>query len=119
MAYEAVIGIEVHAELATETKLFCGCRTQFGAPPNSQTCPVCLGLPGVLPVLNRRAFEYALKIALALECHVDARTSFDRKNYYYPVFWPSCRLQSEEDQTSGGPAPFRQHRRNIARGCME
>jgi len=84
MAYEAVIGIEVHAELATETKLFCGCRTQFGAPPNSQTCPVCLGLPGVLPVLNRRAFEYALKIALALECQVDARTSFDRKNYYYP-----------------------------------
>ena len=84
MAYEAVIGIEVHAELATETKLFCGCRTQFGAPPNSQTCPVCLGLPGVLPVLNRRAFEYALKIALALECRVDARTSFDRKNYYYP-----------------------------------
>ncbi len=84
MAYEAVIGIEVHAELATETKLFCGCRTQFGAPPNSQTCPVCLGLPGVLPVLNRRAFEYALKVALALECQVDARTSFDRKNYYYP-----------------------------------
>jgi len=84
MAFEAVIGIEVHAELATETKLFCGCRTQFGAPANSQTCPVCLGLPGVLPVLNRRAFEYALKIALALECQVDSRTSFDRKNYYYP-----------------------------------
>jgi aspartyl-tRNA(Asn)/glutamyl-tRNA(Gln) amidotransferase subunit B len=84
MDREAVIGIEVHAELATETKLFCGCRTQFGAPPNSQTCPVCLGLPGVLPVLNRRAFEYALKIALALECQVDPRTSFDRKNYYYP-----------------------------------
>src|SRR5208337_4673128 len=72
------------AELATETKLFCGCSTKFGAPPNSQTCPVCLGLPGSLPVLNRRAFEYALKIALALECQVDPRTSFDRKNYYYP-----------------------------------
>ena len=81
MKYEAVIGSEVHAELATETKLFCGCRTAFGAPPNTQTCPVCLGMPGVLPVMNAKAFEYALKIALALNCRVDDVTSFDRKNY--------------------------------------
>ncbi len=84
MKYEAVIGAEVHAELATETKLFCGCRTAFGASPNTQTCPVCLGMPGVLPVMNRKAFEFALKIALALNCRVDEVTSFDRKNYYYP-----------------------------------
>ena len=84
MPYEAVIGIEVHGELDTRTKLFCGCATTFGAPPNTQTCPVCLGLPGVLPVMNRRAFEYALKIALALNCTVDRATTFDRKNYYYP-----------------------------------
>jgi len=83
-SYEAVIGLEVHAELDTRTKLFCGCATTFGAPPNTQTCPVCLGMPGVLPVMNRTAFEYALKIALALECHVSEITAFDRKNYYYP-----------------------------------
>jgi len=82
--YEAVIGIEVHAELDTRTKLFCGCRTDFGAPPNTQTCPVCLGMPGVLPVMNRRAFHYALRMAVALNCRVDPVTSFDRKNYYYP-----------------------------------
>ena len=84
MPYEAVIGAEVHAELATLTKLFCGCSTAFGAPPNTQTCPVCLGMPGVLPVMNRLAFEHALKVALALNCHVDPVTSFDRKSYYYP-----------------------------------
>jgi len=84
MTYEAVIGTEVHVELGTQTKLFCGCSTAFGAPPNTQTCPVCLGMPGVLPVMNRLAFEYALRIAVALECEVDPVTSFDRKNYYYP-----------------------------------
>ena len=84
MPYEAVIGLEVHAELNTRTKLFCGCTTDFGAPPNTRTCPVCLGMPGVLPVMNRLAFEYALKIALALNCTVERKTSFDRKNYYYP-----------------------------------
>ena len=84
MPWEAVIGAEVHVELATRTKLFCGCRTDFGAPPNTQTCPVCLGLPGTLPVMNRLAFEYSLRIALALNCRVDPETNFDRKNYYYP-----------------------------------
>ncbi len=81
---EIVVGVEVHAQLATETKLFCGCSTRFGAPPNTQVCPVCLGLPGVLPVVNRRAFEHALTTALALHCTIDPRTRFDRKNYYYP-----------------------------------
>ncbi|MBM4083296.1 MAG: Asp-tRNA(Asn)/Glu-tRNA(Gln) amidotransferase subunit GatB [Planctomycetes bacterium] len=84
MEYEAVIGLETHAELATETKLFCGCGTRFGAEPNSQTCPVCIGMPGVLPVMNRKAFECALKVALALNCQIRPTTRFDRKNYYYP-----------------------------------
>lgn len=84
MAYEVVIGSEVHVELGTQTKLFCGCSTAFGAPPNTQTCPVCLGMPGVLPVMNRLAFEYALRIAVALDCEIDPVTKFDRKNYYYP-----------------------------------
>ncbi|HNT35965.1 MAG TPA: Asp-tRNA(Asn)/Glu-tRNA(Gln) amidotransferase subunit GatB [bacterium] len=84
MDFETVIGMEVHTELSTRSKVFCGCSTAFGAPPNSQTCPVCLGLPGVLPVLNRRAFEFGLKAALALDCTIAERVSLDRKNYYYP-----------------------------------
>jgi aspartyl-tRNA(Asn)/glutamyl-tRNA(Gln) amidotransferase subunit B len=82
--FEAVIGLEVHAELRTASKMFCGCSTTFGAPPNSQTCPVCLGMPGVLPVLNRRAVEFAVRTALALECAVPPLSRFARKNYYYP-----------------------------------
>jgi aspartyl-tRNA(Asn)/glutamyl-tRNA(Gln) amidotransferase subunit B len=84
MTYELVVGLEVHAQLATRTKLFCGCLTRFGSPPNTQTCPVCLGMPGVLPVVNRVAFEYALLTALALNCRIPPETRFDRKNYYYP-----------------------------------
>ncbi|MCD5397829.1 Asp-tRNA(Asn)/Glu-tRNA(Gln) amidotransferase subunit GatB, partial [candidate division NPL-UPA2 bacterium] len=84
MKYEPVIGLEVHAELFTEAKVFCGCSTSFGALANSQACPVCLGLPGVLPVLNQRVVEHALKIALALHCRISPYSRFDRKNYYYP-----------------------------------
>jgi aspartyl-tRNA(Asn)/glutamyl-tRNA(Gln) amidotransferase subunit B len=82
--YRLVIGLEVHVQLLTRTKLFCGCSTQFGLPPNSATCPVCTGMPGVLPVMNRRAFELALKAALALNCRIASFTKWDRKNYYYP-----------------------------------
>jgi aspartyl-tRNA(Asn)/glutamyl-tRNA(Gln) amidotransferase subunit B len=82
--YRTVIGLEVHVQLLTRTKLFCGCNTEFGLPPNSATCPVCIGLPGVLPVMNRRAFELALKAATALNCAIAPFTKWDRKNYYYP-----------------------------------
>src|SRR5579863_1057350 len=82
--YEAVIGLEVHAQLQTVTKAFCGCSTKFGAAPNSNTCPVCLGLPGALPVLNKRALELALRASLALHCKIQEHSRFARKNYFYP-----------------------------------
>src|SRR5689334_13466112 len=82
--YEAVIGLEVHVQLATATKIFCGCPTSFGAPPNTNVCPVCLGMPGALPVLSRQAVELAIKGALALGCKIRTRSRFARKNYFYP-----------------------------------
>ena len=84
MEFEAVIGLEIHAELRTASKIFCGCATAFGAPPNTQVCEVCLGMPGSLPVLNQKAVEFALKMALATNCRVNPESVFARKNYFYP-----------------------------------
>ncbi len=82
--YETIIGLEVHAQLNTASKMFCGCETTFGQQPNSQTCPVCLGMPGVLPAINRKAVEYAAKMGLATNCHINEVSNFARKNYFYP-----------------------------------
>ena len=82
--YETVIGLEVHVELATKTKIFCGCSTAFGGAPNTHTCPVCTGMPGSLPVLNRQVVEYAMAVGIATNCSITQYCKFDRKNYFYP-----------------------------------
>ncbi|WDL98572.1 Asp-tRNA(Asn)/Glu-tRNA(Gln) amidotransferase subunit GatB [Alicyclobacillus sp. ALC3] len=100
MNYETVIGLEVHVELQTESKIFCGCKTTFGAPPNTNVCPICLGHPGTLPVLNKSAVELALKAALALNCEIGQDCKFDRKNYFYPDL-PKGYQISQFDQPIG------------------
>src|SRR5512138_3642362 len=101
--YEPVIGLEIHAQLLTASKIFCGCSTAFGARPNTHVCPVCLGLPGALPVLNRRAVELAIRAGLALDCTIQPRSIFARKNYFYPDL-PKGYQISQYDQpiASGG-----------------
>ncbi len=117
--YETVIGLEVHVELATKTKIFCGCSTQFGAPANANTCPVCTGMPGALPVLNRRVVESALALGLSMNCKVNQYSCFDRKNYFYPdnpqnyqisqLYLPICRDGAVEIETSEGKKLIRIH----------
>jgi aspartyl-tRNA(Asn)/glutamyl-tRNA(Gln) amidotransferase subunit B len=97
MAYEVVIGLEVHAQLATRSKMFCGCPTTFGATPNSQTCPICLGMPGVLPVINRRAVEFGVRTALAFGLRVNAACRFARKHYYYPDMPKNFQISQYEE----------------------
>ena len=99
--YETVIGLEIHIELATKTKIFCGCSTEFGAKVNSHTCPVCTGMPGSLPVLNKKVLEYAMAVGIATNCDITRYSKFDRKNYFYPdnpqnyqisqLYLPICR----------------------------
>ncbi len=103
MAFRPCIGIEVHAELDTESKMFCGCRAEFGAEPNSRCCPVCLGLPGSLPVPNKKAVEYVIRTGLAIGCQVAERCRFARKNYFYPDLPKNFQIsQYEEPLTHGG-----------------
>ncbi|MDE6847143.1 MAG: Asp-tRNA(Asn)/Glu-tRNA(Gln) amidotransferase subunit GatB [Lachnospiraceae bacterium] len=110
--YETVIGLEVHVELATKTKIFCGCSTAFGAEPNTQTCPVCTGMPGSLPVLNKQVLKYAIAVGLATNCEITRYAKFDRKNYFYPdnpqnyqisqLYLPICRNGGVEIETEEG-----------------
>ena len=117
--YETVIGLEVHVELATKTKIFCSCSTQFGGEPNTHTCPVCTGMPGSLPVLNRQVVEYAAAVGLATNCTITQNCKFDRKNYFYPdnpqnyqisqLYLPICRDGGVEIETEAGKKTVRIH----------
>lgn len=102
MDYESIIGLEVHAQLLTESKIFCGCSTKYGSPPNTQTCAVCLGMPGVLPVLNRKAVEYAIKMVLAVGGKVNPKGVFARKNYFYPDLPKGYQISQYEQPLAAG-----------------
>ena len=105
--YEAVMGIECHVELKTETKMFCGCRNVFGAEPNTNVCPVCLGMPGALPVPNRLAIELMIKAGLAFDAAIPAYSKFDRKNYFYPDMPKDYQIsQFDMPLTQGGVVTF-------------
>src|SRR2546428_895027 len=122
--YEPVIGLEVHVQLATATKIFCSCPTSFGAPPNTNVCPVCLGLPGALPVLSREAVELAVKAALALHCRIRPVSRLARENYFYPDLPKGYQIsQYDEPMAEGGyvdlPADGSKKRIGITRVHME
>jgi len=108
--WETVIGLEVHAQLSTKTKMFCGCKNEYGAPPNTNVCPVCLGLPGSLPVTNEKAIVYALKLGLALGCEIRMFSRFERKNYFYPDLPKGYQIsQFEEPLCDGGVVTIREN----------
>ena len=117
--YETIIGLEVHVELATRTKIFCGCSTAFGGAPNTHTCPVCTGMPGSLPVLNKKVVEFALRAGLATNCSINQYCKFDRKNYFYPdnpqnyqisqLYLPICHDGFVEIETEAGKKKVRIH----------
>ena len=117
--YETVIGLEVHVELATKTKIFCGCKTAFGGRPNTHVCPVCMGMPGALPVLNRQVVEYAMAVGLATNCQINQKNIFDRKNYFYPdnpqnyqisqLYYPICHDGYVNIKTEAGEKNIRIH----------
>src|SRR5499426_2234300 len=107
MVFEPVIGLEIHAHLLTASKIFCSCSTAFGAAPNTQVCPVCLGLPGPLPVLNREAVDLAIRAALALGCRINESSVFARKNYFYPDLPKGYQIsQYERPLATGGQVEF-------------
>src|ERR1043166_4406235 len=104
--YEPVIGLEVHAQMLTASKIFCGCSTHFGAAPNANTCPVCMGFPGVLPVLNKRVVEFAIRVGLATHCEIARHSRFARKNYFYPDLPKGYQIsQYELPICEGGAVP--------------
>src|SRR5688572_8541319 len=112
--YEAVIGLEVHVQLLTETKMFCRCPNRFGAAPNTLVCPVCLGYPGTLPVINRQAVDLATRLALALGCDIRPRSVFARKNYFYPDLPKGYQIsQFDRPLAEGGLLPLTQHERRV------
>ena len=110
--YEMVIGLEVHCELSTASKIFCSCSTKFGGAPNTHVCEVCSGMPGTLPTLNRQVVEFAVKAGLALNCDITRKNKFDRKNYFYPdlpkayqisqLYYPICRNGHVDIKTDKG-----------------
>ena len=112
MRYEMIIGLEVHVELSTKTKIFCSCSTEFGGAPNTHCCPVCTGLPGVLPVLNEKVVDYAIRVGIATNCEITQYNKFDRKNYFYPdlpkayqvsqLYLPICRNGHVDIETENG-----------------
>src|SRR3954468_16900602 len=110
MDFEAVIGLEVHAQLLTASKIFCGCSAAFGGQPNTHICPVCIGLPGALPVLNRAAVDFGIRAALALGCRVQPHSVFARKNYFYPDLPKGYQIsQYEQPLATGGLLEFSSH----------